>query len=370
MEAYSFALGRPIHETKHQKRERLRRIAKEKRRKAMRTRSYQPLSPKPSWLLLPSHITKGFGFWLLTLKGDTYLEKKATLLTDIKRNDEPIPCIYKFDTSFSEQLRRDYKDKALLVMDLLYQNQCLRWVFKRFLTRLRIQRFQVCNEVDPITMDVITQPIQVPLFSHRKVYRFEATPFLHHLHNRLVHCDGHISRPQQMKNPLTNELFTTAQLMSLIAQAKRYGYSSWAIEAFCECQYKLSRFILIYSKPLRLHALKTTMANVTSWDSTDTLYDFIKSQHMLHEEVFRQPIYTWALHNAPYSSWIGSWRKLCVQWYEVDILVDDIDTKAMIFCGLEAKTLTLCHRPRELEILRTQMRKAKSPPSSDGSRSP
>jgi hypothetical protein len=336
----------------------------------MRTRSYQPLSPKPSWLLLPSHITKGFGFWLLTLKGDTYLEKKATLLTDIKRNDEPIPCIYKFDTSFSEQLRRDYKDKALLVMDLLYQNQCLRWVFKRFLTRLRIQRFQVCNEVDPITMDVITQPIQVPLFSHRKVYRFEATPFLHHLHNRLVHCDGHISRPQQMKNPLTNELFTTAQLMSLIAQAKRYGYSSWAIEAFCECQYKLSRFILIYSKPLRLHALKTTMANVTSWDSTDTLYDFIKSQHMLHEEVFRQPIYTWALHNAPYSSWIGSWRKLCVQWYEVDILVDDIDTKAMIFCGLEAKTLTLCHRPRELEILRTQMRKAKSPPSSDGSRSP
>jgi hypothetical protein len=373
METCSFAIGRPRHETKLQKRERLYRIAKEKRRNEMRKRTYQPIPipipTRPSWLLLPSHITKGFGFWLLTLKGDTYLEKRATLLTDLKRNDEPIQCIYKFDTSLSEQFRRDYKDKALLVMDLLYQNQCLRWIFKRFFTRLRIQRFQVCNEVDPITMDGIKESIQVPLFSQRKIYRFEATPFLKHLHNRLVHCDGHISRPQPMKNPLTNEVFTTAQLMSLLAQAKRYGYSSWAIEAFSASQYNLSRFMLIYTKPLRLHALKTTMANVTSWDSTDTLFDFIKSQHMIHEEVFRQPMYTWAVHKAPYSSRIVSWRKLCVQWYEMDILVDDFDTKERILRGLEAKTLQLCDRPHELEMLRNQMRKANSPPSSDGSRS-
>lgn len=363
MESPSFAPGRPRQESKAEKRERLRRKQLEKRRK----QCPHVIPKRPTWLLLPSSITKGFEFWIHTMKGDSFLEKKAALQQDIKRWKEPVQSIVGFDTSRMIEFHKDYVEKANVVMGLLYQNQSLRWKFKRFFTQLRIQRFPRCNDVDPITLEPIQEPIQVPLFAQRKLYVFEANPFMKHLHTKLVQSDAQIPDPQPMKNPLTNEAFTTAQLISLIAQAKRYGHTSWAIESFCSSRYDLASYILIYSKPLRLHAIRTTMANVYSWDSIDTLYDFIKSQHILHEEVFRQDIYAWAVHHAPHQPRIVSWRKMCLKWYEVDILIEDPDSKESMFRVIESKTLPLCTKPKDLQEFRRSKRKSAA--SSDGSRS-
>lgn len=371
MEQHSFSLGRPRQETKTQKKERLQRKKEEKRkellRKQKRQQDYVPLPHRPKWLLLPPHVTKGFEFWIMTMKGDTFLEKKATLTNDIQKWKEPIQSTFGFDTSRTIHLHKDYVEKAKVVLSLLYQNQAIRWRFKRFFTKLRIQRFKQCNEVDPITMESIREPIRFPSFSQRKLYVFEAKPFAKHLHNKLVQNDGHIPDPQLMKNPLTNEFFTVSQIISLIEQVKRFGYSSWAIEAFRACRYDLSSFSLINSKPLRLHAVRNVMAKVDDWDCIDTVYDFIKSQHALHDEVFRVDIYKWAVNRAPHESRIESWRKMCLKWYEVDILIEDPDLKHRMFRKIEEKTLLLCTRPNELSALRRQ--KTKSSASTDGSSS-
>ena len=362
MEPPSFHPGRPRQETNQEKKERIRKQKLQKRKKQV----YLPRKVTPTWCILPPHLTQGFEFWIAMLKGTSFVTKQKSLLEDIERAKLPLSNAFGFDSSLHDKIRDEYLVKAQHVMSFLYQNQKIRWIFKRFFTRLRIQRFQPLNEDDPITLEPIAQPIQFPSFRQRKLYVFEAKPFAKHLHNRLVHNDGHIPEPLLPKNPFTNEVLSLPQIISLIDQARKYSHSSWAVEGFLSCRYDLTSFVAIYSKPLRLHALRTTMSNVDDWDSIDTLYDFIKSQHELHAEVFRIEVYKWAVHHAPREDRIESWRKMCVKWYEVDILIEDPDTKQRMFRKIEEKTLSLCTKPVELVLLRQQKRKSRA--SADGSR--
>jgi hypothetical protein len=364
METLSFALGQSKRETRQEKHERLRkqedRKRKEKQKKQRKPKRFRSISLfGPSWCILPHHILKGFEFWMAILKGDTFLTKRKSLLDEMER--------MKTSTAHTEPFRNEYLVKAQNLISFLYQNQKLRWIFKRFFTTSRIQRFTTLNETDPITLEPITQPIQFPSFPQRKYYAFEAKPFAKHLHNKLIHNDGHIPSPLFPKNPFTNELFTLAQIISLIEQARNYGHTSWAIESFIACRYNLASYSIISFKPLRLHALRTTMSKVNDWDSIDTLYDFIKIQHTIHDEAFSIPLYTWAVRHAPHESRIVSWRKMCLKWYEADILMDDIDSKRALFTILEGRTLSLCSWPEELFALKKN--KAKSTKQSDGSRS-
>lgn len=352
MEPPSFAIGRRVQESKYQREKRLR-----KRRKPTGEKASVRYA-KPSWFLLPHHLANGFEFWIAMLKGDTFLTKRKSLLDDIEKAKTPTSPI-------QDKFRDEYLVKAQHVMSFLYQNQKLRWIFKKFFTKLRLQRFPSLNDVDPITLERITQPIQFPSFAQRKTYSFEANPFVKHLHNKLTHNDGHIPDPLFPKNPFTNEAFSLSQLMSLIDQARKYSHTSWAIESFVSCRYDLTSFSTIHSKPLRLNALRATMANVSSWDSIDTLYDFIKIQHAFHNALFHMNLYKWAVNHAAKEKRIESWRKLCVKWYEVDILIDDADTKRDLFHVIEAKTFLMCSKPDEL----TSLRQSKSRVTTDGSRS-
>ena len=140
--------------------------------------------------------------------------------------------------------------------------------------------------------------------------------------------------------------------MSLLRQCKKAGHSSWSLEAFKACRYDMTSFIAVHSKPLRLHALHTTMASIKDWDCMDTLYDFIKSQHTDHNALFSGAIYKWAMNHAPNETRLLHWRKLCIKWYEVDILMDDDITKGVFFHELQHRTLSLCTSPKDLIDLR------------------
>ncbi len=372
MESLSFAPGKPPPETKQQKKERLRKKQEQKRREANRrlrkTQEFSSSLLKPAWCILPHHLLRGYEFWINILKGDTFFTKRQSLLEEIQRIKTPSVPVEGFDTSLHEMFRNEYVVKAQHVMSFLYQNQKLRWMFKRFFSQVRIRRFPPLNERDPITLDSITEPIQFPSFRQRKYYAFEAKPFAKHLHNKLIHHDGQIPTPLFPKNPFTNEPFTVPQIISLIDQARCYGHTSWAIEAFIASRYDIASFSIINSKPLRLHALRQTMAHVTDWDAIDILYDFMKSQHDTHDEPFMSVPYKWALHHAPYASRLVAWRKLCLKWYETDILLDDSSLKLSFFQGIEIKTLPLCDTPNDLRDLK--LSKSKSRVSTDGSRSP
>ena len=190
-----------------------------------------------------------------------------------------------------------------------------------------------------------------------------------HIHKLLVQNDGHIPNPSYPRNPLTNEQFTLTQIISLLQQCKAKGHSSWVIEAFIASRYDITSFEIIHSKPLRLNALRATMANISSWDSIDTLYDFIKSEHIHHNKIFMVHVYKWAVHHSPHEKRIEAWRKLCVKWYETDILMDDDRAKDLFFETISKKTLTLCHPPHELEVLRKLRLKSNDTTESHGSSS-
>ena len=373
MQQAVFSLGSVRRETKSQKKERIRkeneRKWKEARRKAARDSRHDPCEKRPPWLILPRHVCKGFDFWILTLKGNTFLTKRKSLLDSIAQAEAPAPPALGFDPAPSEHMRKDYLEKAQIVMSLLHSNQTLRWKWKIFLTKARILRFEKLNETDPITLEPIRQPIVFHSFSQQKTYTFEAESFAKNLHKKLIHNDGQLSLPQQPKNPYTNEDFTLAQLISLLSQARNYGHSSWAIEAFISTRYDLTSFSIIHTKPLRLHALRTTMANMKSWDAIDTLYDFIKSEHLYHKKVFPIQIYRWAVNHAVQEKRIESWRKLCIKYYETDILMDDNQTKEEMFDSISKKTLTLCSMPHELQVLRKLALKSRHQAEEDGSSS-
>ncbi len=369
MERMAFAMGAPRRETKQQKRERLRkeREWKDKQNRKKGKRSFEPFPKEPSWLVLPHHVCKGFEFWILTLHGKSFLQKRKALLEQIAKAQEPVKPAMGFDTTFAEAMRQDVLSKAQIVMSLLHQNQELRWKFKNFLTKVRIRRFQEVNTVDPITLEPFKQPVKYHSFSQRKTYTYEAESFAKHMHRKLTNNDGHIALPMNPKNPFTNEEFTLSQTMGLLHQCRKVGHTTWALEAFLETRYDVTTFALIHSKPLRLNALHSVMADEKSWDAIDTLYDFIKTEHLYHKKTFPKQIYLWALHHAPHEKRMQTWKKLCIKYYETDILVDDSDTKESLFTVVSAKTLPLCAIPHELQILRKLA--MKSPESSDGSSS-
>lgn len=349
-------MGSPRRETKQERKQRLRkerdRKCKEKMRKERKARPFVPLQKKTEWCILPASKTEGFEFWIRTLQGDTFLTKRKHLLDSVLQVTAPRIPVPGWNSSLGDALRNEYAEKAQRVLALLELNQSLRWKFKIFLTKVRTTRFKKVNDTDPITLEPFNQPIAIYSFEQQKIYRFEAEAIAKHIHKRLLHNDGHMPTPISPRNPLTNEEFTLPQTISLLEQSKEMGHTTWALEAFKACRFDLVSFSAVHSKPLRLHSLHTTMSMPTYWECIDTLYDFIKSQHSEHNAVFSVNVYKWAMNHAMNTVHIEKWRKLCVKWYEVDILLEDDFVKEGYFQELQKKTRLLCEPPKELIELR------------------
>ena len=371
MEPYSFSLGSPRQETKQQKKERLRkerdRKRKEQDRKERKQRGFVYIPKKPSWLLLPSHLCEGFDFWIQTLEGNSYLSKRADIIGQIDKAMAPVAPVLGFPDGIGKATTQDFITKANKVISLLHLNQAFRWKFKNFLNKVRYARFVRVNTTDPITLEEFKQPICFPSFFQKKVYTFEAESFMKHCHKKLLNHDGQIPLPQNPKNPLTNEEFTVTQLMGLFRQCREACQTSWAIEAYISCQYDLLTFQAVHSKPLKLQAIRSTLANISSWESIDILYDFIKSEHSYHKKPFTPTTYRWAIERLPTHKKIEAWRKLCLKWYETEILIDDYDAREEFFKTISEKTEHLCGLHEDIHILRKHY--LKSLVVSDGSSS-
>lgn len=367
MNANFFALGLPRKESKWKQRDRLRKEKKWKQKEERRKQKRVFLQKKPLWRLLPTHICKGFDFWIDTLDGSTFFEKKQSLLKQIIRLSEPDACPFNFPC-FGYKFQHDFLDKTKDVESLLYKNQHLRWRFKVFLNTFRLRRLKKANEVDPFTLERCKQPVKVISYKTNVIYTFEAESFMKHVTKRLLNTDGHIAQPLYPQNPLTNECFTLAQICGLLRQCRLYGHTSWPIEAFISCRFDLDRFVSIHSKPLRLHALHTTMKKYDDWEQIDTLLDFIKSQHQTHEKMYDQIVYRWALLHRAEDELIQAWRKLCVKWYEVDILGDDEAVKDEKYANIEDSTLLLCDSP--LKLIQSRKTYFLDKSRGDGRRSP
>lgn len=342
MKRLSFAIGSPPPRSTRQKKEK-------KNWKAPRSE----VSPFVPWRILPSERCDGLFFWMDTLPGSSYFQKRAALAKQIQTIES---TSWSFQKESRTQATEEILEKANKLFALLYKNQKIRWILKRFLTRVRILRFPILNDVDPITLERVETPIQIHSFSQRKTYVFEAESFATLVHKKLLAHEGQIPLPQFPKNPLTNEAFLLGQQISLLQQCREQGYSSWSLEAYVTSRYSLQTLISYFKTPLRLSALRTTLATLKTWEAIDTLMDFIESQHDAHNAHFYSTVYKWAIHHAPTSTRIEKWRTLCLKWYENDLLIEDEDAKQAAFALLQQKSLALCTSPTDLQALRFESR--------------
>lgn len=343
MKRLSFAIGSP---PPHPKRG--------KRQKPPYGGPRYQLPPYKQWRILPSSRCDGLFFWIDTLSGTSFFQKRTALLKQREQIEESV-C-WPFYVEAHQQTVNDLLQKTTRILELLHENQRIRWILKRFLTSYRLRRFPVLNDVDPITLEAVEEPIQIPSFSQRKIYVFEAEPFARLVHKKLLAHDGQIPLPQFPKNPLTNEPFSFAQQISLLHQCRILGYSSWCLEAYVTSRYKLDEFLTFFKTPLLVSAIRTTLATLKTWEAIDILLDFIKSQHILHTAQYYPTLYNWAIHHASTSDRIERWRKQCLKWYEYEILIQDPDSKEAAFRSIERITLGLCSTPTDLQDLRFESR--------------
>lgn len=346
MERNRFALG--IHNSPEIKKEKqkLAECLKASRKKKI----FTPLRKKPLWRIYPLHTEtlRHMAFSVDTLKGVNYFEKKKVLEKQISFIKNPVLSSLLPNYKMKESTKTFLLAHYYKVQDFLYQNQRLRWVFKKFLNRIRGKHLHSVNTTDPITLLAFKEPVYLNIFYLRSQYIFEADTISRHIHKNLLYHDGQIPYSRIPRNPFTNEILSYLQLLSLIQQCRKYGHTYWSIEAFLEHNLSVEVFSKAYYKPLRLHALRDTMKNPKEIDTIDTLYDFIKDQHNEHNKIFIRSVYLWAIEEAFDEYRIQNWKRYCLQWYETDIMEEDIGSRRRKFDKIVEKTKDLCDYPKEL----------------------
>jgi hypothetical protein len=113
---------------------------------------------------------------------------------------------------------------------------------------------------------------------------------------------------------------------SVIDQLRMHGMTHWALEALRSAQYVWCIFKTVNERALQMDALKKTFLDGA--DARDLIYDFIESEHSIHERGFNEDVYLWAITHADKSPHIQKWRNLCYTYYHSAILYKDIPIKA------------------------------------------
>jgi len=372
LESFQMETNRSFHPglqpklTKEQKRKKAdeRRKQKEKRVRNKRVESKESFQSFRSWVLLP--CPRDYKFMMDILSGKSYSEKMRSLQTfgsycSLKSKSDFFPN-YKPDPNFIKDLKERKKKCAAYMKE----NQRLRWIFKAFVTQWRIKRFRSINDSDFITLTPIENPIRVILFSSKCQYIFNAQSLLHHIHKRLLHNDGQIPDPLPPSNPYTNESFTLSQMLGIQEGLKAQGKSTWAFEAFGNSQFQIERFLTIYRKPLRLHAMKTVLYDYSDWEGKAILLNFIDTHHEEHAAVFQKHLYSFFLKELPEEVKIQQWRSLCHEYYEQEILAEDEEERLNAFFRIKPKTGPLCAPPHDLFAKRSFFLRSKKDESSRG----
>jgi hypothetical protein len=234
----------------------------------------------------------------------------------------------------------------------------IRHTLRKFLHRWRVSRLKKANTEDPVLCEAPQFPIHLVDWSSSTQYVFDASTILQDLDSRILHCDGFFDETLPPRNSFTNEPFTLSQTVSIWNQLRSFSKESsieslfsWSYISYKKASFCIKLFTKMYSTALKLHALRTTMADVKAWDSIDRLFDFIEYQHQLHRKHFLQSTYIYAIKHTPHCPLISEWRTLCSYYYEADIkFLHNKPLLRSIQEDLKKLTAPLCEKPTELVI--------------------
>ena len=152
----------------------------------------------------------------------------------------------------------------------------------RFMNKLVcLRRVHICmkkqiNEEDIVSMEVPKKPIYVINYPERCSYVYEAETMRRSINNKLLMSDWMFDTPQYPVNPLSNEPFTTGQLLSIYNQMKTYGSFSWVFDRFKACSFNLNLFKLRFKQQLKLEAIESHFKNEPV-NSKETIIDLFET---------------------------------------------------------------------------------------------
>ena len=281
------------------------------------------------WRILPDGKCDEYLFLIDFLQGNTYFSKKKDL-------DETL-------FFYPHLLPAEKLEKRRDISRILLWNQQLRWSFKYILNQYRIKKSRSMNDTDPITLTPFENPVRIYTLEKKIYYTFEASSILREFHKKLTNNDGQIPMPIYPRNPLTNETFQLQQILSAMNQANRYGYATWATEAFRDAKYNLFNYERINRKRLRTLAIDAVLRDLHVWQGFDMIFDFIRTQHIDHKKTFDRVLYIWAIKNLIESSGlIEKWKQQCKRWYIASIVEEDPIRLTALQREIYEKTYHLC----------------------------
>jgi hypothetical protein len=201
------------------------------------------------------------------------------------------------------------------------------------------------NLEDPITLNFTIEPVCIYDNRAKGVFTFDAKSLKKSIETNLFANDWLFVEPQEPKNVLTNLPFTKAQFISIYYQLRKYGHTSWAIEAYKKMNMDLSLFSKVYSVGLQIEALKSLIRNPTSIEFQTLLTEFVEDYYVQSSNTLLINIDTiyWAIEHEPQCDYILRWIRLFERYYTLKITMGNLNTaqgrlqKAEIF--LQAKKL-------------------------------
>ena len=202
----------------------------------------------------------------------------AKVYNNCDANFSNIPLIKSYLTMLKNKEANEWRQVSLIykaifrVVNFMNKLVCLR--------RLHLCMKKQINTEDIVTMEVPKKPVYVINYTERCTYVYEAETMRRSINTKLLMSDWMFETPQYPVNPLSNEPFTTGQLLSIYNQMKEYGSFSWIFDRFKACTFNLKLFKLRFKQQLKIEAIESHFKN-EHVNSKETIFDFFETNAII-----------------------------------------------------------------------------------------
>ncbi len=345
MSTQMFALGKAPRKSSVQRRkERIRKeLNKTIRLRVLRRGETLTLHrAKPEhWRLFPRTIDVGLSF---------LFDFNDSCLTSLVRSVQEYP----FKTFGQKRKRVPLMLPCSPASALFQTNQRIRFFLKAFINKVRLRKFKIANEVDPVTFEPPVNVIKVIDWAQKKMYQFEAASLLGDIRTRLQNHDYLFPEPLLPRNMVTNLPFTLFQTITVYQQLLKLGYMHWTLECLRHAEYNLPQFSLLNHKQLSLKALYQSVYND---NDKEILLDFIELQHHYHSQLYDSNLYQWVVtsKSCQHLKKLDTWKKYCYEYHSITILYEDTDEQVRLLNRVSYSTSELCKSGNELRELKAMV---------------
>lgn len=241
-----------------------------------------------------------------------------------------MPSQWSPPTCVIQAMQRDSKAQAKQMNELkilFARFKQIAATMKRFIGYwIRMRCIRNCRNLeDIVTGEAPKQPVYIVDVERRLSYGFEARTLKIAIERRFLNCDYMFAEPQKPVNPLTNELLTQGQVISVQNQLQWHRQFSWSLERYVAGGCNITRFERSFRQYLKLKAIAAHFQDDA--DGLESVEDFFETRaEFVDMPDARIRRFIWMLRNMRNHRLCQAWFKLTRQYY----LAKEINEEAVI----------------------------------------